>query len=373
MLDTCHFSLLFIVTVMVMTFGCGAFSSSVPDTAQNRPPILNAYLGNNPHCRHIPWKHPDGGVEEGESFPSLVADLEALPADGVWSLSATVFDSNRRVLAQLKANVSAKQGRIHQVWRLEAPLEGPYTLQLRVKQGGRSYAETRDLRLYRLFGKVTDFQGHPVKATVMAIGIEGGSVTTDETGVYSLWLPTVHIEALHAHDAGYGTTSIETWIYDYTPKEDLNLDLHIGQIEIYELRAWRGFTGVKVDFLPMSVSCCLSALKREGARGRFAPEFLPEDIKAVLGETDTRILSVDKRNEMLTNSEDIGMGDYRKEYSLFISDPTCSPHAEYGSLQVLKLALQHRYKENGQDFTEQGEGFYLGLRNGMAIDAGMDY
>ncbi|MHB1455954.1 MAG: carboxypeptidase-like regulatory domain-containing protein [Armatimonadota bacterium] len=334
----------------------------------SRRPVFNAYLGNNPKCEMIPWTHVDTGTTDyGESCPSLVVFLENLPQTGIWHLSAIVYDSDDCELISFKSDVLSIEINIEKIWYLESPLIDPSRVNICINQEAISFHETVSLHQYLLSGRVTDFAGNPIRSIVHAVGLEGVTTMTDEDGNYDLWLPSIHIRALQAYDAGYGKTSLECWIYDYTPKEDLRLDLRIGQFEIYELRAWRGFLGVKMDFLPMSLFCVLSALADNDTQGRYAPVLMPEDIKVILDGIEVPLLSVDKRKEMLSGNESI---DQRDEYSFHVSDRELLP-GNKGSLQVLQIVLQHKYEES--EIIEQGEGFFLGLRNGVSINGGMSF
>ncbi|WP_319586164.1 hypothetical protein [uncultured Desulfobulbus sp.] len=341
---------------------------SVHRESFSRRPVFNAYLGNNPKCEMIPWMHADNGTTDyGESYPSLVVSIENIPQTGAWNLTASILDFDDRELISFNSDVLLIERCIEKIWHLESPLMNPSRVNLSIKKDAVCFDETVSLHQYHLSGKVTNFAGNPVKSIVHAIGLEGVATMTDEEGMYNLWLPSVHIRALQAYDAGYGKTSLECWIYDYFPKEDLKLDLRIGELEIYELRAWRGFLGVKMDFLPMSLSCVLSALTDKGISGRYSPELILEDIKVILDGTEVPLLSVDKRKEMLSGNESI---DQRDEYSLHISDRELPPGG-MGNLQVLQIVLQHTYEK--ADLIEHGEGFFLGLRNRVSINGGKDF
>ena len=316
----------------------------------------------------IPWTNADTRTTDcGESLPSLVVAVDHLPQSGVWHLDAVVVDSKQRELISFDSDVTSDGMGIRWTWHLESPLVDANKVYLHLTRNSLSYDEALSLHTYHLSGRVSDFAGNPLRAIVHAVGLEGVAALTDEVGKYDLLLPSVHIRALQAYDAGYGKTSLECWIYDYTPHGDLELDLRIGQLEVYELRAWRGFLGVKMDFLPMSLACVLSALVHGDCMGRYAPELLPGDIKVILDGIETPLLSVDRRKEMLSGNEFI---DQRDEYSLHVSDRDLPPSRK-GHLQALQIVLRHRYPEN--DVIEQGEGFYLRLRNGASVNGGMDF
>lgn len=340
----------------------------------NQRPQAKAYLGNNPRCQLLPWRHPDTGeVDEAESVPSLVVDFLHLPCNGEWDISATVIDGNGKKIISLVSSASSSNGQIHHSWHLDAPFLDPFSIRLTATQGSFAFEEITSLRIYQLAGRVTDFSGKPLKATVHANGLEGVATLTDDDGRYTLWLPDIRMRALQAYDAEYGRTNIETWIYDYRPKGDLNLDIRIGQIEIYELQAWRGYLGVKLDFIPMSVAYVLRCLESSAkGKGKFAPAFNQDDIAVMADDVQARIMSINRRELEFFGRDvpaDFTPPDPQDEYSVQAAVPDSSPGAERGSLQVVKVVLKH--EENG--IIERGEAFYLGLTNGCGIDGGYEY
>ena len=357
-------------------------ASALAGAARAPQPQGWAYLGNNPRCKLIPWRHVDTGItEEMESVPSLVADFTHLPRDGEWRIGATVLDGAKRKLFSVESSVSSSKGGMHHIWRLDAPLVDPCTVQLTAAQGSYVFEETSAVRLYRLSGKVTYFDGRPAKATVHANGLEGVAALTDAAERYTLWLPGIRIRALQAYDDGIGRTTVETWIYDYTPQDDLELDIRVGELELYELHAWRGYLGVKADFVPMSISHVLRCLERQPkGKGPYAPSFSADDIAVVAdghpASVVSVVVSVDKRKQPFFGRdlpEGFDLPDPQDEYSLQVAVPDCSPGSERGSTQIIKVVLKSGCKDGGSQTTEQGEAFYLGLRNGSGVNAGYEY
>ena len=340
-----------------------------------RHPRIKAYLSNNPRCRAT-WRYAaTGQVEELDSYPTLVADFTGLPCAGSWKVGMTVLDRDQRKLASPESAADSQNGHIHWSHKLDEPLVNPYTIQVWSRQGSYFFEQTMGLPVYHLSGKVTDFDGKPIGGAIVKANAVPGVVTTvDASGEYNLWLPDTHIPALMAYDSGYGKTTLECWAYDYWPQGDLVLDMRIGQIELYELRAWRGYCGIKADFLPMSIGL-VNAISAEGKSGgkakTISPQLFPRDIEVTLDGKAADILAIDSREEIQQSGGTAGQPSYsRREYSLQAADPGASSGVTRGTNQVLRIALTHECKADGRSLIEHGEGFYLGLRSGLGVSGG---
>lgn len=337
-----------------------------------RYPKMNAILCNNPYLRKI-IRNPITGYESNaDGFPTLVVEITQLPYDSLWEIEAVVYDQDHHESVALRSESPAENGNIKWTWKLDEPIENPWVMHLRVSQESVLFEQTIGLRIYRLYGKVTDFSGKPIEGIVCA-NMPGISTVSDKDGCYNLWLPDTRISSLLAMDVGFGTSSLECWVYDYWPREDLHLDMRVGQLELYELHAWRGFTGIKIDVIPMSVgivNVLFGEGKEPGHLESVGPDLNPSDISVELDGSPKDIFSMDRREEITAHkAADRISIDSRPEYSLQIADISSSS-LPFGSLQILRVAIRHHLRDGGQDIIEQGEGFYLGLRNGITINSG---
>ena len=335
-----------------------------------RYPQVKAYLCNNPRW-HKTIRHPFRGDEmTNKGFPALVVDLKGLPSAGSWKLGATVLNRENRKLVAFESSAASQDGCIHQSWELDDPLPDPWTIHVWAAQESCRFEETTGLRVYRVSGKVTDFDDKPIEAVVQAC-VPGVATSTNGTGSYELWLPDRHIPWLMALDSGYGKSTLECWAYDYLPQSDLELDLRIGQVELYELRAWRGFCGIKIDFLPMSVGLVNAMTEgKESARDNsISPRLSSKDVEVRLDDKLVDILSLHRREE-ICKPGDTPVSYSREEYALQVADTGRSPSSPRGSVQVLRVAVRHDLKEAGSSVVERGEGLYLGLRAGVGVSSG---
>lgn len=332
-----------------------------------------AYLCNNPRWQKSIRNHLSGQEIPFKAFPVLVADFHGLPADGPWDIGAIVYDSRGRTLATLDAAVPSKNGRIHRSWELEKPLRDPASVLISARCGSHVFKQTDHLRVYRLHGRVTDFDGKPIEAVVSANGVPGVATSTDRDGKYELRLPDRLVPSLLAMDAGFGKDTLECWVYGYWPEDDLALDMRVGQIEVYELNAWRGYCGLKVDFIPMSVgiSGLLGQGKQPGLLKSVGPALSDGDIAAELDGVPVDVLAMHKREEITSRK---GMNnapfESRPEYSLQLAEPAASRDKSPGGVQVLRVTVRHHLKQDGRDVIERGEGLYLGLRSGISCNGG---
>lgn len=341
-----------------------------------RRPRVKAYLCNNPRWRTTLRNPVTGEAIPIEAFPSLSVDLGDLPSDGVWSVGATAFGHEQHELVTLESTVASQNRRLRWSWDLDEPVADPWTIHVWARQDSYLFEETAGLRINRLSGKVTDFDGRPIQGVVCANGVRGVAAPTDDAGRYSLWLPDGHILSLLAADAGYGEKTLQCWVYDYRPEGDFSLDMRVGQCEIYELNAWRGYCGIKVDFIPMSVGMVRSLfVKGRACRSKagevFGPELSPCDVSVEVDGVAADILSMHRREEIMRTEKMVEPGLHsRAEYSLQVADPGASPDDSHGGCQVLRVTIRHRFVEAGRSLLEQGEGFFLGLRSGVGISGG---
>lgn len=322
-------------------------------------PQLNIYLTNNPHCTTTWRVAATGEVVKQDIFPNLAADFRDLPADGSWQIEAAVFDRNGNRITQQESVAQSENGRLTHLWTLDEPLESPWTVRMWARQGSYLLENTSPLPIYKVYGRVTYFDGTPAANTsVNANGVPGGcAVKTDDDGYYTLWVPNRHIPEFCAADDDYGLTTLECWAYDYRPQGDLRLDMRIGELELYELKAWHGYCGIKADFLPMSVSLVNAWLRDRTGILKFCPDLESSDISAELDGKPVDILTVNKRNELCREAEVTHMRD---EYALQIDAPKPVPGTASVSPKVLRVTVEHKYED--RDLVERGEAFYLGLR-----------
>jgi hypothetical protein len=334
-------------------------------------PAVQGKLYNPYKDEHIPLK----------GFPWVKVQLEELPSDGPVSLRLVVCDSSHQVISE-RSEVLSPKGRTV-IWPVtyDHPLVHPLVAELDATQGERGWHFAQETRLHRLSGRVTDFDGAPVAAFVVAIGYDGLAALAGADGNYEIWLPEVPLPSLVVVDQQYGSGRIETWVYGYHPRHDLQLNVRMGEIEVYELQAWRANCGLKADFIPLSLGLAnrlREAMGEDFSTSAFnrlfgslvdAKAFLNrEDIAVDLDGEPLRVTGSWERQDLLPGGK-TEAEQSRPEYSLQLTDKTVT--GKPGTTQVLRLTITRQRVDGDRIATERGEGYYLGLRSGWtAVVAG---
>jgi hypothetical protein len=353
-------------------------------------PTCDLLVYNNPTCRGEMYNPTKDERITAEGYPCVRVRLGDLPVEAPVKASLTVEDASGRALVNQTKTLEVAAGAATWELRLDRPLAAPTRATLEVTQGQRRWAFAREVRLHRLYGRATDFEGHPIAAYVSANGHPGCTAQAAPDGHYEIWLPETYFPAFFVADTGYAQKSLEVWVYDYRPRADLELDMRIGQLELYELQAWRGIAGLKVDFIPQSIGLINRALRAAGpghrqeqTRALADVYFGMSDAKPFLNQQDISVeldgkpLTIDgwwEREEPLSRSlaallgPDTDRPRSRPEYTLQLSD--APGFDDPGKTQVLRVVISRRYVDGNAVITEKGEGYYLGLQPGWGVSGG---
>ena len=336
--------------------------------AQPGTPSCEALLFNNP-AASLEAYHPVVGQQFTlEGFPSIWVRLSGLPSDEEAVLRVTAVDATGTALAAESTELTPEAGAASWRWRLGEPLTAPAGLQVEVTQGAEAWTYREQVRLHRLSGRITDFEGKPRAGYVMALGYDGLLVKANADGAYELWVPETPLPAVVVLDETWGKTTVETWIYDWYPRHDVALDPRLGEVEVYELHAWRGASGLKVDFIPMSVGLInrlLNTVGREKLNDYFGvisdakPYLNREGVTVELNGKPLEVRGFDTRADQLQRLEG-GAENGRPEYTLQLTD--LPRDGAPGETQLLRVTARRTYIEDGKLVEEQGESYYLGLR-----------
>jgi len=176
---------------------------------QTQSPTCEFLLYNNPAVRgplYNPLKEERGEIS---GYPALRIQLREVPAKGPTNLSVEVRDSADACLFERTATVTIHNARASCEMRLEKPLRGPATWAVRVTQGAQEWSFSGNVRLHKLYGRLTDFEGKPLRAFVAANGDHpGGVAQADENGEYVLWLPETYYPSFFVADADYAQRTL---------------------------------------------------------------------------------------------------------------------------------------------------------------------
>ncbi len=336
-----------------------------------RHPKGRVYLSNNPQWSdrlYTPLKDEEW---ELNGFPWLWVTWRDLPCGGEWDIAVTVFGREEDEMVSFTSQQAESNGSIHWQIRLDAPIPEAWVAHTVARQGREKWEQWIELRTFTLSGRITDFEGNP-RIGFLHAG-SGMTVCTDEAGNYSLSLPDCPISAIFVGDWEYGKTTAECWIYDYHPMRDLVLDCHIGDLELYELHAWRSFTGIRANFVCMSVHMARTAIAhRGGPRGLVGPELAASNIRVELDGTRADVLSMHSRSvalsRQLRDRQPGATSTTSLEHILQIAYP--QRDEDPGHPQVLRVIAEKQMSLDGQTWLGRGEAYHLGLIAGTSVSGG---
>ena len=339
--------------------------------AAERSPSCEVLLFNNPAVKADLYNPIADQKLPVEGFPSVYTCVRDLPTGEKVHVRLTVTNATGVPLRSEQAELTPAGSLVSWRVRWEAPLAAPAAAEITVRQGDHTWVYRESLPLHRLWGRITDVSGAPRPGYVIALGYEGLMARADRDGEYELWVPETPLPAVVALDDSWAKTTVETWIHDWYPQHDLRLDPRLGQIELYELHAWRGYSGLKVDFIPLSIGLGDRLMKAVGREafyqyyGRLSdakPLLNREDISVELNGKPLQLRGFWPRMEAMgEEKESGGRENSRPEYTLQLVD---APHdGEPGQTQVLRVTVTHSHLLDGKLVEERGEGYYLGLRS----------
>lgn len=102
-----------------------------------------------------------------------------------------------------------------------------------------------DVDLVRLWGKIRDFDGHPLRGGLLPLvrprpfgwGYDVGMWRGDEQGWYECYVPKGFYRQNHMLLESYARTTLESYFYELHLSEDTRLDFRIGEVEVAKLAA----------------------------------------------------------------------------------------------------------------------------------------
>lgn len=165
--------------------------------------------------------------------------------------------------------------------------------------------------MVKIFGRVTDFAGHPVEGAAVELKTarfeNAAEGTTDKEGRYSLTVPKGVYMALAAVK-DYRVKSLEYWAWTVPAERDLEINPRFDRLEVYGINAWRpqgGFPSYQIYFRPMSLTRTIKAVEEAGGMENLgklsvidiAPDLSPDDIQVAIAGQAVKVLQVNKVRE----------------------------------------------------------------------------
>ncbi|WP_461614205.1 hypothetical protein [Clostridium sp. Marseille-QA1073] len=210
------------------------------------------------------------------------------------------------------------------------------------------------VQLKKLYGRVTYFDGTPVKNPVILTNNDI-KVIGNEEGYYELCLAEKE-EYIAIFNKDYSKEALECWLYDVNLIEDIELDVRIDKFEIYRLHGWYGEHSVNIHFIPISLTKVLENMKyvinESDKNNNIWPKVSEEDIKIYIGDMEQKIVAFREVEDFLYY-EDKGKIS-RSAYLISIAKETMIN-------DVIKVVISNKTLKDNKEIIEKGESYYFGF------------
>ncbi len=210
------------------------------------------------------------------------------------------------------------------------------------------------VQLKRLYGRVTYFDGTPVK-NPMVLTNNDIKVIGNEEGYYEVCLAEKE-EYIAIFNKDYSKEALECWLYDVNLIENMELDVRIDKFEIYRLHGWYGEHSINIHFVPMSLTKVLENMKyisnESDGNDDIWPEVSEEDIKVYIGDIEQKIVAF-KEVEDFLYYEDKGKTS-RPAYLISVARETMVN-------DVIKVVINNKALKDNKEIIEKGESYYFGF------------
>jgi hypothetical protein len=191
--------------------------------------------------------------------------------------------------------------------RVEYLPDNPQRIVVTIESANSKRSKDIMCRYHKISGKVTDFNGNPLKAFIGICPdafIEFIGKYSDSEGNYEVELPERTYNALIASTERYGVSQTESWAWHVINDSDQTLNFAIGNDEVYNLNVWTSNGGDLTYFLsfrPMVLEWVFSQGtnpirigQKELSLITNTPELEASDIKVTVNEKELPIISVQK-------------------------------------------------------------------------------
>jgi hypothetical protein len=202
--------------------------------------------------------------------------------------------------------------------------ETPDRIEVTIKSAKEQRKKVIKCRYHRLFGKITDFRGRPLKAF---IGVCPDSFLSerlgkwsDSGGNYEIVLPERTYNALIIETVDKGVSNLEAWAWHIIVDEDQELDFKIGNGEVYNLNVWvnnGGGDAYFISFRPMLLkkifppkNYSLQLNEQEFNVAELAPPLGKEDLVIKINGKKAQIISIQKYFETGFLGQNFGLLSY---------------------------------------------------------------
>ena len=187
-------------------------------------PRIDIYLYNNPHLEGSFMKDVHGKIWQMINAPHIDVVCEDI-TNGKGIIEISLFSSQGEIIFKEKRNVKVRKCSCSIEFRLSEPFVNPARVAVSLSINRKEIIREQAIRLHKISGNITDFNGNPIQAYVWAIperelpsvskkGFDGAVVQADKKGRYELWLPEENIKGIFIDDESYHKATYECWIWN---------------------------------------------------------------------------------------------------------------------------------------------------------------
>ncbi|HAL64847.1 MAG TPA: hypothetical protein DCP10_04680 [Bacteroidales bacterium] len=312
-----------------------------------RIPQVEIFLNNNPKCSAELENLAKGEKWKLVNIPSIT--VKGSNFDNGNMTMTVIFKD--KIIAKVEINIVDHN--FIETIELSSPLENPKWIEVKV---GTTFHEKIPVKLKRLYGVVTYFDGTPVSYPIISTG-EGMVSVGDEKGNFEIFLCRKE-KSIGIFEKNYSKSTLECWLYDVDLTEDTKLNVRIDKLEVYELGAWPATTGIYIHFIPMSLTRISELTMKETSEINIAnhqeawPHLRKNDIKVFIDEKEIPISTFNEYDDFI--GEYNGKKVTRPGYILGIA----WKNWEKG---IIKVEIKHRVKLGEKEILEKGEGYFFGF------------
>lgn len=211
---------------------------------------IKAYLNPNPVLRGEILTNPWDKKFETKNNPFLEIVLCNFP----------LGEYNIEILSPLflkqKAIVTSSYA---STYFLNPEFEDPFISQVKLKVVGEKLKKELSLpvKIHKLTGRAFDFNENPFPAYIWATHEEKVVneiiVKTGNEGRFTLYYPEEKKLRVFVDDASYSKSTLECWIIAKELREDMEINPHIGDFELYDFNVWFSSGIWHIFFMPSSL------------------------------------------------------------------------------------------------------------------------
>ena len=238
---------------------------------------VNAYLYPNPPL-------------EGETLVNLWGDKFKMKNKPFLELEFIGFKKGKYEIEisepiKIRKQITIKK-EIEKISLFSKEFENPKLSKICVKIKSKKFYEEYELnlRVHKIYGRVTDFDNNPLSAYLWHKTI----VKADENGKFVFYYPEGKILRLFVCDNRYSKETLECWIVCNFLRSDLKINPKVGNFEIYDLNVWFSANYYFAFFIPASLRL-LKLEKELKWKKTFPPILKKDEVKVFINEKEMEI------------------------------------------------------------------------------------